>query len=214
MIPGQQAPNFRNEVPAIFDDAGDEVLPVPQEVVYDDAQDEVLPIQDTQVAQTGGGGISGLPLPLLLEAARFGADIAERGTRGENFLGSIAGAGKTSIDRGLKFAERQMRQQQLQDIANVKRRQGLEDFVLKEQIKDALETPESASVSELNTAINSLNDQLLNPELDELEKDRIRAQIADLRRMMQSRVGLAQGPTQNLSPEAQAIIDQRTQPAS
>ena len=233
MIPGQQAPNVTSLAPDRSESMAQAASPEAQALRQERSglmrdpemmspEEEAQLYAETypegeltpQAPEGGGGGISGLPLPLLLEAARFGADIAERGTRGENLLGSIAGAGKTSIDRGIKTIDRQAKQKQLEDLANLKNRRERENILFREQVKKALETPETASVSELNTAINSLNDQLLSPELDELEKDRIRAQIADLRRMMQSRVGLAQGPTQNLSTEAQAIIDQRTQPAS
>ena len=229
MIAGQRTPNFRTEVPAVFDDADVPTMSVPDELVadidiqvpdpdpIDEAQlyadafaDDPAPVTRTQTS----GGLGGLPLPLLLEAARFGADLADRGTRGENFLGSVAGAGKTSIDRGLKFAERQMKQQQLQNIANIKNQRERENIVFRERVKSLFKDPDNPTVSELNTVVTSLNDQLLNPELDEQSKDRIKNQISELRRMMQSRVGLAQGPTQNLSTEAQAIINQRTQPAS
>jgi hypothetical protein len=209
MIAGQRAPNFRTEVPAVFDDADVPTISVPDEIVadpIDEAQlyakafaDDPAPVTKTQ--ESGG-----LPLPLLLEAARFGADLADRGTRGENFLGSVAGAGKTSIDRGLKFAERQMKQQQLQNVANTKRRQGLEDFVLKEQIKRALEAPDTASISDINSTIRTFQ-SMLDTEQDPQKALALKEKLVQLREDLERKTGIGGSVnTQSVLQKAQAAL--------
>lgn len=161
--------------------------------------------------ETGAGGaLSGLPLPFLLEAARFGADIAERGTRGENFLGSIASAGKTSINRGLKFAESQLKQQQDRAAASAKSVQGLEEYLLKKQIDEMLAGQRPPSVSELSTAINSLENAKESAMGDEQQTYVIDQQLDQLRKMLNQQVGISTGGAQSsVLEQAQAAKQAR-----
>jgi hypothetical protein len=170
---------------------------------------------------TGGDnnrGASGLPLPLLLEAARFGADLADRGTRGEGLLGSVAGAGKTSIDRGLAFAERQISQQQAQQLANAKREQDFEDFKRKENYKDLFkEDKDPVSVSDIKAvygvkleALQNLRNQ--TPPATPLDIDQAERELEDIRQrlyeMIGSGVGVSGTQAQNVA-KAQQILASR-----
>ena len=220
MVRGQQAPVLRTDVPAYMDDDADvgtidralqSVEPVAEPVdeaqLYAEAMSgETPPPRQTQTS----AGTSGLPLPLLLEAARFGADIADRGTRGENFLGSIAGAGKTSIDRGLKFAEKMFDKQQGIQRASAKRAQGLEDFLLKEQIKKIVAGEKDPTINELKSSIE-LFDQMASIETDEQKKYGLQQRIADLQRQLDEKLRLSgSGNTQSVLQSAQAARQARS----